>query len=306
MMVNCTTLYDRESSAAAFHIPADFDDIFVNLGFGTLLLNYANQTNHLQALFQTWLKNNTNFVEAVALLKKYAYRPQSGTLDSGMVDPRTFLYLREYLYQMEAANRTGAFAVTWALNLSEDRETHDSYAMPFNTNNIDLTVCSNVVYGLTAAVLARLGDPGPEEWFDAEIQMIYENTTDLIVWAIEQNFSGRPDIALTYYPSVFNFYWFTTRTLNLIQSYSARHDGVLPPFPVLGRVKERLLVAMRNVVTPTVLKMATQDEQGATACFDEFLGGNDRTILGEKKEHNKILLWITNRKIAKFFSIFNS
>ena len=40
---------------------------------------------------------------------------------------------------------------------------------------------------------------------------------------------------------------------------------------------------MRNVVTPTVLKMATQDEQGATAYFDEFLGGNDRTILGEKK-----------------------
>lgn len=271
--------YHRESSSPAFHIPADFDDTFVNLGFGTLLLNYANQTNHSQALFQTWLKNNTNFVQAIALLKKYAYRPQSGMLDNGMVDPRTFLCIREYLYEMEAANRTGAFVVTWALNLSEDRETHDNYAMPFNTNNIDLTVSTNVIYGLTAAVLAGLGDP--EEWFDAEVQMIYENTTDLIVWEIERNFSGRPDIALTYYPSVLNFYWFTARTLNLIQGYLVRHGGVLPPFPVLGRVKERLLVAMRNMVTPTVLKMATPDEQGSTVYFDEFLGGNDRTTLGK-------------------------
>ena len=178
---------------------------------------------------------------------------------------------------MEAANKTGAFVVTWMLNLSEDRKTHDNYGMPFNTNNIDLTVSSNVIYGLTSAILAGLGDPG--EWFDTEVQMIYENTTDLIAWEIERNFSSHPDIALTYYPSVLNFYWFTARTLNLIQGHMTRHNGVLP-FPVLGRVKERLNVALRNVVTPTVLKMATVDEQGASIYFDEFLGGSDRNILG--------------------------
>ena len=194
-----------------------------------------------------------------------------------MVDPRTFFYIREYLYEMEATNKTGAFVVTWALNLSEDRKTHENYAMPFNTNNIDLTVSSNVIYGLTAAVLAGLGDP--REWFDTEVQMIYENTTDLMAWEIERNFSGRPDIALTYYPSVFNFYWFTARTLNLIQGHMARHSGVLP-FPVIGRVKERLLTALRNVVTPSILKMATPDERNATVYFDEFLGGNDRNMLG--------------------------
>ena len=243
------------------------------------------------------MKNNTNFIQVISLLKKYAYRPQSGTLDNGMVDPRTFLYLREYLYEMQAANRTGAFVVTWAQNLTEDRVTHDSYAMPFNTNNIDLTVSSNVIYGLTAAVLGGLGNP--TKWFDAEVQMIYENTTDLIVWEIERNFSSRPDIALTYYPSVFNFYWFTARTLNLIQSYSVRHGGVLPPFPVLGRVKERLSVAMRSIVTPTVLKIATPDEQSGTVYFDEFLGGNDRTTFG------KITI-SKNSRISKFEHFFSS
>ena len=213
----------------------------------------------------------------MAVLKKYAYRPHSGTLDSGMVDPRTFFYIREYLYQMEAENKKGAFVVTWALNLTEDKETVDNYAMPFNTNNIDLTVSSNVIYGLTSAVLAGLGNP--KEWFDVDIQMIYENTTDLLAWEIERNFSGRPDIALTYYPLVLNFYWFTARTLNLIQSYEESHNGDLP-FPVLNTVKDRLLDVMQNVVTPTVVKMATVGKQNTTVYFDEFLGNNDRDAFG--------------------------
>ena len=263
----------RETTAHAFHIPADFDCTFVNLGLGALLLNYA----HSPALFQAWSKNNTNFVQAIAMLKKYAYRSHSGNLDNGMVDPRTFFYIRDYFYQMEAENKKGAFVMTWTLNLTENRKTADNYAMPFNTNNIDLTVCSNVIYGLTSAVLAGLGNP--KEWFDADIQMIYENTTDLLVWQIERNFSGRPDIALTYYPSVLNFYWFTARTLNLIQSY-VKNDNDSLPFPVIDTVGNRLLDMMQNVVTPVVVKMASPGKRNHTVYFDEFLGDSDRDISG--------------------------
>ena len=208
---------------------------------------------------------------------KYAYRPHSGNLDNGMVDPRTFFYIREYLYQMEAGNRQGAFAVTWMLNLTEDRRTAETYAMPFNTNNIDLTVSSNFVYGLTAAILAGLGRP--EEWFVDDLQMIYENTTDLLSWQIERNFSSRPDIALTYYPSVLNFYWFTARILNVIRTYQGSHGDELP-FPVIGRVGNRLLDVVRNVISPTVVKMATHDEQNTTVYFDDFLGNNDKDLNG--------------------------
>ena len=197
-----------------------------------------------------------------------------------MVDTRTFLYIKEFLYQMEAEGRRGAFVVTWALNFSEDKKTQDTYAMPFNTNNIDLTVSANVIYGLTSAVLRGLGDP--KEWFDLEVQMIYENTTNLLAWAIERNFSGRPDIALTYYPSVLNFYWFTARTLNLIQTYGAEL-----PFSVIGTVKEKLVDVMQNVVSPAVLKMAVDNQKDATIFFEEFLGSNDRDLLGKFEKKKK-------------------
>ena len=248
------------------------------MGLGALLSSHASRNHQSSALFQGWTKENTNFVQSIAALKKYAYRPDSDTLDNGMLDPRTFFYIREYLYQMEAENKKGAFVVTWALNLSESIETYDNRAMPFNSNNIDLTVSSNVIYGLTSAVLAGLGDPN--KWFDADTQMIYENTTDLVAWEIERNLSGRPDLALTYYPSVMNFYWFTARTLNLIQNYAASHDGILP-FPVLGTVKDRLLDVLQNTVTPTVVNMAqSSDKHNDTVYFDDFLGINDRNLFG--------------------------
>lgn len=197
-----------------------------------------------------------------------------------MVDPRTYLYIKDYLYQTEAENKEGAFVVTWALNFTEQKSTRDSYVMPFNTNNIDLTVSSNVIYGLTSAILEGLGDPS--EWFDSEVQMIYENTTDLLAWEINHNFTGRPDLALTYYPSVLNFYWFTARTLNLIQSYLASHHGDLP-YPVMNTVRERLLDSMQNVVSPNLIKMARPDQQEGMAYFDDFLGNDDKDMFGNNQ-----------------------
>ena len=254
----------------AFRIPADFDDTFVNLGFGSLLANYALIS---KGPFEAWQTNNTNFVQAVEAIKKYAYRPRSGNIDTDLIDPRTFFYMREYLFSMEENNQPGAFVVTWIQNLSEDRvDFNKSYVMPFNVNNVDLTVSANVIYGMTAAVLANMSNPS--HWFDTEAQMIYENTTDLIAWSIERNFSSRPDLALAYYPSVFNFYWFTARTLNLLASVDSL------PFPVLKRAKARLAGALRNTTTQVLLKSAKFEDN--MVYFDDFLGDADTDIFGKQ------------------------
>ena len=40
------------------------------------------------------------------------------------------------------------------------------------------------------------------------------DTTDFIKWGIESGIVlRRPDLSLTYYPSVFDFYWFVARNL---------------------------------------------------------------------------------------------
>lgn len=256
----------------AFGIPADFDDTSVNLGLGTLLKNYsaANEKD----FFQRWWTNNTNFTNALQALKLYAYRPLSSNNDSNTIDPRTYFYMRDYLYRLKEENRPAAFVPTWVHNISSSIHNtlihHVNYKMPFYLNNVDLTVSTNVVYGIVSAALAGLGDVS--QWFDADLQMVVLNTTDVIAWAIEGNFSSRPDLALTYYPSVYNFYWFTSRTLNLLSS----RDSL--PFPVLGGVRDRLAAAMRGSATNRILKAATWE--GDHAYFDDFLGDGDTDLFG--------------------------
>lgn len=258
----------RDNAAGAFYIPPDFDDMSVNIGLGTMLSAYTNPIP-----FQRWKGNSTNFTHVFQSLKKYAYRPFSSG-EAAIIDPRTYFYMREYLYYVQKKQYPAAFATTWVHFTSEDYKTRFSFSMPFHVNNIDLTVGANVVYGITSSILSQLTDP--RDWFDEDIQMIYENTTNLIAWMIQRNFSGRPDIALTYYPSVYNFYWFTSRSLNILQTYASAYSL---PYPVLGRMMETLSAVMRGNVTSDLMKRAVTDKDGLVY-FEDFLGNNDKDIFG--------------------------
>lgn len=206
-------------------------------------------------------------------LKKYAYRP-FGSGDTAIIDPRTYFIIREYLHMIEKQQYPAAFVTTWLHTITEDYATRYSYAMPFHVNNIDLTVTANVLYCVTSSILTQLANP--QDWFDEDVQMIYENTTNLITWMIGKNFSGRPDIALTYYPSVYNFYWFTARTLNILQTYASNNPL---PYPVLSRVMSMLSTLLRGNVTSELLKRAIPAKHGLVY-FEDFLGNDDRNILG--------------------------
>ena len=57
---------------------------------------------------------------------------------------------------------------------------------------------------------------------DCVLQQIYLNTTSLIAHEIVNNFTGRPDLALTYYPSKYEFYWFVSRTYAYLNRFYVR------------------------------------------------------------------------------------
>lgn len=59
--------------AAAFHIPPDFDDTFVNIGLGSLLKEIPDYSD----LFDKWRSTNSNVTSVLQALKRYAYRPHS-------------------------------------------------------------------------------------------------------------------------------------------------------------------------------------------------------------------------------------
>ena len=65
----CLT-FERYYFAAAFHIPPDFDDTFVNIGLGSLLTS----DERFQAGAAKWQQQNKNITSAFNALKKYAYR----------------------------------------------------------------------------------------------------------------------------------------------------------------------------------------------------------------------------------------
>ncbi len=226
-------------------------------------------------LYQLWKDSNQNNTEALNSLKAYSYTPFSDNTTKNFIDTRTFFYLRDFLYEAQNSSSHAAFATTWVQNIEEDKITVYDYAMPFHTNNVDLTVSSNVLYGISSNLLTKTNE---SDWFDSELQTIYENTTNLVTWFIERNFSSRPDLALTYYPSVYNFYWFTARSVNLLRSYSVKHGGL--PYPVMERVTETLTKAMRGSATNDIVKKAVTDKDGLMY-LDDFLGDNDRSILGE-------------------------
>ena len=223
--------------------------------------------------YSSWLSSNTNIQSAIKALKEYSYKPFSSSFENSSIDPRTYFYVRKFIQQFLGMEQL-SLVTTWIESLNESRANYyKKYAMPFGINNVDLTVSVNVLYGLTAAVLSDMQDPN--SWFDDEAQMIYLNTTSLVMYEISNNFSSRPDLALTYYPSVFNFYWFTSRILNLLNS----HDQL--PYPVMETVRERMNATLCGVGTEFILAQATRQDQ--YIYFDDFLGVNDTNKFGKYK-----------------------
>ena len=213
----------------------------------------------------------------MATLKKYAYRPFSSDNDTNSIDPRTFFYIRDFLYnEVKSGHRELALITTWVQSITEVKvDYYKNVHMPFNVNNVDLTVAANVIYGITAAILNDMQNPS--DWFDKDLQGIYNDSVNLIAWQIERNFSSRPDLALTYYPSMFNFFWFTSRTLNLLASSPSL------PFTVMEDVLATLKTAMRVHATNSLLKKAVVENGSdhAVAYFDDFLGDGDTNIFGQ-------------------------
>ena len=144
--------------------------------------------------------------------------------------------------------------------------------MPTNVNNVDLTVLANVLYGLTAAVLSDMDNPG--SWFDTEVQTLYKDITDVIIYELQSNLSSRPDLALLYYPSKYVFYWFTSRILQLLKS----SDGQLK-YTVMEKASNDLEALLRSNFTDTLIKSAIHDKTGLEY-YDDFFGDGDTDPFG--------------------------
>ncbi|XP_067658558.1 uncharacterized protein [Haliotis asinina] len=263
----------RGGYTQAFHIPPDFDDTFLNIGLGSIL----SEMSHLYPTFdKIWRGHNTNLTSVFDALKHYAYRPFSGNQRVNTIDPRTYYYLRRWLQQEKQAGHDVALVPTWIQDTDEVRIWFDKgVMMPFNVNNIDVTVCANFIFGVTNGIINGLFQPSLLD--DPEIMQIYNDTSRMIAFQVQTNFSDRADLALTYYPSVIEFYWFVARTCNKLQETLDR-TGSLP-----HKGMEQVLVDFKRVLrTYASPRVVAQGHSGShngydVMYYDDFIGNADKT-----------------------------
>ena len=177
--------------------------------------------------------------------KNYAYRPFVNDSNVDIIDPRTYYWMGNFLNSVPHSAEVSYFT-TWLLDVNTNRQSYDhDYAMPFNVNNVDASVVANTIQGITRTLL--YAPPGSTTWFDEEIQQIYTHSVDLVAWVINQRLlDERPDIVLLYYMGNYNFYWFVSRTVYLLNSVEQTLSS-----PLL-HAQQTLTSAMRSAGTAAI------------------------------------------------------
>ncbi|XP_059145509.1 uncharacterized protein LOC131932596 [Physella acuta] len=278
-------LNQKDIFVRAFHIPPDFDDTFVNLGLGSLLYQMRDQ---FQTGWQLWSSQNTNITSAIDALKKYAYRPFSSDPNQNTIDPRTYLYIRKFLDQARSEGKEVALVPTWIQSIEEVRTMfYLGVNMPFQLNNVDVTVSANTIYGMTSSILSGL--VSPDVLRDPELEQIYLNTSSLITFEVRNNLTDRPDLALTYYPSQIEFYWFVARTLTELET--AKRKGPLP-VPAMDAVYKMFKTAAEGEMTKQILSKA-RVEPTEKVYLDDFLGDGDYNHRNESIIHAEDRIFTT-------------
>ncbi|XP_056009865.1 uncharacterized protein LOC125650247 isoform X2 [Ostrea edulis] len=285
-------LHEKSMFAAAFHIPPDFDDTFVNIGLGSLLKEIPDYSD----LFDKWRSTNSNVTSVLQALKRYAYRPHSNITRVNTIDPRTYFYLHHFLAVTNKSS--AAFVPTWVQDVDEAMKlSNKGVAMPFFVNNVDVTVATNTINGLTSGLLSGIFTTSD---FDADLQHIYQDSADLIIYEITRNFSSRRDLALTYYPSKFECFWFTSRTLTILRNF---YQKAPLPLKILEDFMHRLENAMKNEVTAEILRESLTFEDGGIY-FDDFLGDGDKNTKGESIRNGEDRLFTTSMAVNTLINVW--
>jgi hypothetical protein len=140
--------------ATVFSIPPDFDDTYLNVGIGALLKSVSTIYPYE---YNNWIANNTGLESLVNSTVKYSFDPFDESINKNIIDPRTYFYSRFYLNEAKKNNKSVSLITTWIQNIEEQRIYYNKLiSMPFNINNVDITVEANSIFGITAGSIYNI------------------------------------------------------------------------------------------------------------------------------------------------------
>jgi hypothetical protein len=266
-------------SSALFCLPADFDDSALNWTLGSFLFQLRET---FPELWSAWSANNFDFNKLAHHAVEYAYRPFSNDKNVNAIDPRTFYAIREFLWEVEkegAGTSEFMLLTTWASTAQGNlKGIEHYYKMPFNINNIDVSVSANFVY---AAMKSVLTGSFPVEV--KEFPALVKNTTKFLVWALNSGaIVDKPDLLLLYYPSPFLAFFFISRTVNLLQQSPQKKEAEL-----VQQIKAVLYPTARTKITEYLL-YSVQCE-GEYAFWDGASLGIDNTSSLQRHNDRKFI-----------------
>jgi hypothetical protein len=235
----------------AFEIPADTDDTGCNLYLDAMLRQHKKT---LPASWAAWSSVNTMNVSGIlARAHDVAWIPSER-----QIDPRTYYLFYDYVVDHPHCE----YLPTWFLTFEEDKKLHPLVSMPFQVNNVDLNVGANFVFGIISQYSAEAFSLSHED------VTLIQCTLDFIAHALASDIpTSRPDIALVYYPSLYDFYFFVSRLVNLLESVQHQLPSSLQP-SVLD-----FMNTVKLHVTDSLLHLVGESDDGAH--WDDFLGNGD-------------------------------
>lgn len=292
----------------AFKIPADIDDSFCNLGLGGLLTKLKDDFPDSYKQFYDY---NQQFSPLFDLVEQYSWKPfkanpSSSYTDDERIDPRTYMFSHEFFSEVktfidhknEIKNKEEVSICQYFNIISEVKETSQIHlpgtwildttlcekyfgyeAIPFNINNVDVNVITNFLFGLTYFFLYN--DPQEtQKYLTPELIDLYTSTASYIVWCtVNSRVRERPDIGLTYYPSLYDFYWFFTRITFLLNNYPKEKEF---PFPEMESIASVFLNVSQNEITKEIFDLVNSTYVGY--CYwDDFLGDYGGIERGEDR-----------------------
>lgn len=268
-----------------------------------------------------WYRNNSDYVSFFNTLKAKAYRPflnsnftqlknkSEASETADLIDPRTYFVIRKFLQQKFSSQEDLILPTTWLHDIKDEQKEYPLVTMPFRVNNIDFNVVTNFLYGTTNLILNHPDKNYIVEAFDAEMLQMYSDTVDLIIFAIKEDiFNWRPDLALLYYPSVFDFYWLISRVYSTLKNSHTEIDSIKlikseynskqSVFEVLKACELKLENVLKNELTQQMAKRLLQSADGSEFFFNEFLGNT------EAYKRNQDSLFATALGLNAFLNIW--
>jgi hypothetical protein len=322
-----------------FRIPPDTDDTSVNMAM-TGMLYKLNQTNffsstHNSKLFTTrnfnlknddnnqdlqntvnnWFRNNSDYSSLFEVLKTKAYRPfinsNFSTVNSSeikknnysdVIDTRTYFVIRGFLEEKFSQKQELILPTTWIFDIDENREFFPLIAMPIFVNNVDFNVATNFLFGTTNLILHHPDKQYINKIFDSEMQKMYSDTIDLLSFSIKNNItSWRPDLALLYYPSVFDFYWLTSRVYSTLKNSELELKNLEKDckniYDLFSKSRDILEETLKMKMTETITEKLIE-KSSEEYFFVEFLGNT------QNYSRNEDALFATSLGLNSYLNIW--